>query len=129
MGKLPTRDQELCDHCMAPLTNHIPALEYMKEILHECFKMGIPLKTRHQEVTPGQFEFASEHWEPFLAGAAETTFLVPTSMMASAVSSARQATSRGTAAACAASTAARLQPLPPHPGGGRQRDLGLLPLL
>ena len=33
----------------------------MKEIQHECFKMGIPLETRHREVTPGQFEFAPEH--------------------------------------------------------------------
>ena len=33
----------------------------MKEIQHECFKMGIPLKTRHQEVAPGQFEFALEY--------------------------------------------------------------------
>ena len=80
MGKLHTRNQELCDHCIAPLTNHIPALECMKEILHECFKMGIPLKARHQEVTPGHFEFALEYWESFLAGAEETTFLAPPSM-------------------------------------------------
>jgi len=58
MGKLPARDQEMCDHYMAPLTSHTPALECMKEIQHECFKMGIPLKTRHREVAPGQFEFA-----------------------------------------------------------------------
>jgi len=61
MGKLPARDQELCDHYMAPLTTHTPALECMKEIQHECFKMGIPLKTRHREVAPGQFEFAPEY--------------------------------------------------------------------
>ena len=35
-------------------------LECMKEIQHECFKMGIPLETRPREVTPGQFEFAPE---------------------------------------------------------------------
>jgi len=61
MGKLPARDQEMCDHYMAPLTTHTPALECMKEIQHECFKMGIPLKTRHREVAPGQFEFAPEY--------------------------------------------------------------------
>jgi len=61
MGKLPARDQELCDHYMAPLTTHTPALECMKEIQRECFKMGIPLKTRHREVAPGQFEFAPEY--------------------------------------------------------------------
>jgi len=58
MGKLPARDQELCDHYMAPLTTHTPALACMQEIQDECFKMGIPLKTRHREVAPGQFEFA-----------------------------------------------------------------------
>ena len=61
MGKLPARDQELCDYYMASLTTHTPALECMKEIEHECFKMGIPLKIRHQEVAPCQFEFAPEY--------------------------------------------------------------------
>ena len=52
--------------------------------------MGIPLKTRHQEVTPGQFKFAPEYWDSFLAGAEETLFLAPPSMMASAVSFVRK---------------------------------------
>ena len=60
MGKLPARDQELCDYFMAPLTTHTPPLECMKEIEHECFKMGIPLKIRHREVAPCQFDFAPE---------------------------------------------------------------------
>lgn len=30
----------------------------MKEIQEQCFKIGIPLKTRHREVAPGQYEFA-----------------------------------------------------------------------
>mmetsp|Transcript_49176 Transcript_49176/g.73094 ORF Transcript_49176/g.73094 Transcript_49176/m.73094 type:complete len:729 (-) Transcript_49176:158-2344(-) len=58
MGKLPPRDQEMCDHYMGPLSTHTPALAAMKEIQDECFKLGIPLKTRHREVAPGQFEFA-----------------------------------------------------------------------
>ena len=41
MGKLPARDQELCDHYMPSLTTHTPALKCMKEIEHECFKMDI----------------------------------------------------------------------------------------
>jgi len=53
MGKAPARDQEMCDHYMAPLTTHTPALACMREIQEECFKMGIPLKTRHREVAPG----------------------------------------------------------------------------
>ena len=28
----------------------------MAEVEHECFKLGIPAKTRHNEVAPGQFE-------------------------------------------------------------------------
>jgi len=61
IGKIPPRDQEMCDHYMAPLSTATPALECMKEIQKECFKMGIPLKTRHREVAPNQFEFAPEY--------------------------------------------------------------------
>ena len=56
MGASPSRGQELSDHYMAPL-NPI-ALACMKEMQHECFKMGIPLNTRHQEVAPNQYECA-----------------------------------------------------------------------
>lgn len=58
MGKLAPRDQEMCDHYMAPLSSATPALACMKEIQEECWKMGIPLKTRHREVAPNQYEFA-----------------------------------------------------------------------
>jgi glutamine synthetase len=58
MGKVAPRDQEMCDHYMAPLSSSSPALQCMKEIQEECWKMGIPLKTRHREVAPNQFEFA-----------------------------------------------------------------------
>jgi len=51
----------MSDHYMGPLTTHTPALAFMKEVQDECFKMGIPLKTRHREVAPGQFEFAPEY--------------------------------------------------------------------
>jgi len=56
MGKQPPRGQELCDHYMAPL-NQV-ALKCMQEIQHEAFLMGIPLKTRHREVAPNQYEVA-----------------------------------------------------------------------
>lgn len=61
MGKMAARDQEMCDHYMAPLSEATPALACMQEIQNECFKMGIPLKTRHREVAPNQFEFAPEY--------------------------------------------------------------------
>jgi len=56
MGAPPSRGQELCDHYMAPL-NQV-ALACIKEMQHEGFKMGIPLKTRHREVAPNQYEMA-----------------------------------------------------------------------
>jgi len=58
IGKDAPRGQEMCDHYMAPLSSATPALACMQEIQDECWKMGIPLKTRHREVAPGQFEFA-----------------------------------------------------------------------
>ena len=33
-------------------------LAYMQELEYEAIKLGIPLKTRHNEVAPGQFEMA-----------------------------------------------------------------------
>mmetsp|Transcript_6127 Transcript_6127/g.13211 ORF Transcript_6127/g.13211 Transcript_6127/m.13211 type:complete len:613 (+) Transcript_6127:462-2300(+) len=58
IGKDAPRGQEMCDHYMAPLSSSTPALACMQEIQEECHKIGIPLKTRHREVAPNQFEFA-----------------------------------------------------------------------
>mmetsp|Transcript_26031 Transcript_26031/g.53496 ORF Transcript_26031/g.53496 Transcript_26031/m.53496 type:complete len:713 (-) Transcript_26031:437-2575(-) len=58
MGKNAPRGQEMCDHYMAPLSSATAALACMQEIQDECWRMGIPLKTRHREVAPNQFEFA-----------------------------------------------------------------------
>lgn len=58
IGKNAPRGQEMCDHYMAPLSSATAALECMKEIQDECWRLGIPLKTRHREVAPNQFEFA-----------------------------------------------------------------------
>mmetsp|Transcript_34832 Transcript_34832/g.75694 ORF Transcript_34832/g.75694 Transcript_34832/m.75694 type:complete len:722 (-) Transcript_34832:66-2231(-) len=58
MGKMPGRGQEGCDHYMAPIKNNTAALAAIKEIQQECFKLGIPLKTRHREVAPNQYEMA-----------------------------------------------------------------------
>ena len=56
MGADAPRGQEMCDHYMAAI-NPV-ALECMQEIQHECFMLGIPLRTRHREVAPNQYEFA-----------------------------------------------------------------------
>lgn len=58
LGRMPPRGQEMSDHYMAPLNLESPALKCMQEIQEVCFAMGIPLRTRHREVAPNQFEFA-----------------------------------------------------------------------
>jgi len=58
IGKDAPRGQEMCDHYMAPPSSATPALACMQEIQDEAWKLGIPLKTRHREVAPNQFEFA-----------------------------------------------------------------------
>ena len=58
MGKDAPRGQEMCDHYMAPLSSANSALEAMKEMQEAAFLLGIPLRTRHREVAPNQFEFA-----------------------------------------------------------------------
>lgn len=58
IGKDAPRGQEMSDHYMAPLSTSTAALACMQEIQDECWRLGIPLKTRHREVAPNQFEFA-----------------------------------------------------------------------
>jgi len=56
MGKNAPRGQETCDHYMAAI-NPI-AMACLQELQHECFMLGIPLRTRHREVAPNQYEVA-----------------------------------------------------------------------
>jgi glutamine synthetase len=56
MGKHAPRGQEMSDHYMGPL-NQV-AMKCLQEIQHECFLVGIPMKTRHREVAPNQYECA-----------------------------------------------------------------------
>jgi glutamine synthetase len=58
LGRDMPRGQEMCDHYMAPLSFATASKECMTEIQETCYKMGIPLRTRHREVAPGQYEFA-----------------------------------------------------------------------
>ena len=57
-GKQPARGQDMSDHYMAPISRATTAFDCMRQIQSECFKIGIPLKTRHREVAPNQYEFA-----------------------------------------------------------------------
>ncbi len=55
-GARPPRGQEFDDHYFGAIPERVQAC--MFEVERECFKLGIPTKTRHNEVAPGQFEIA-----------------------------------------------------------------------
>lgn len=44
---------------MAPPSLSSPALSCMQDVQNQAFKLGIPLRTRHREVAPNQYELAS----------------------------------------------------------------------
>mmetsp|Transcript_8367 Transcript_8367/g.25991 ORF Transcript_8367/g.25991 Transcript_8367/m.25991 type:complete len:706 (+) Transcript_8367:56-2173(+) len=58
IGADAPRGQEMCDHYMASLSFSTPALACIKEAQQQCFQLGIPLRTRHREVAPNQYEVA-----------------------------------------------------------------------
>jgi glutamine synthetase len=55
-GALPPKGQEFEDHYFGAIPERV--LAFMLESERELFKLGIPAKTRHNEVAPGQFELA-----------------------------------------------------------------------
>lgn len=55
-GHNPARGQQLDDHYFGTIPSRVS--NYIKEFEYECWKLGIPLSTRHNEVAPGQFEVA-----------------------------------------------------------------------
>ncbi|RPA56387.1 glutamine synthetase type III [Gordonia oryzae] len=55
-GAKPSKGQEFDDHYFGSIPDRV--LAYMIELDRELFKQGIPAKTRHNEVAPGQFELA-----------------------------------------------------------------------
>jgi glutamine synthetase len=55
-GAAPYRGQELEDHYFAPIRERI--LAYMMDLDRDLWRLGIPAKTRHNEVAPAQFELA-----------------------------------------------------------------------
>eukprot|EP00854_Cymbomonas_tetramitiformis_P015042 gene15042-17776_t len=58
LGRSPALGQEGSTHYMAPINTTKSVFPCMQEIQQECYKVGIPLKTRHREVAPNQYEFA-----------------------------------------------------------------------
>lgn len=55
-GNPPAKGQELEDHYFGSIKERF--MGFMQEVEEEAFYLGIPLKTRHAEVAPGQYEFA-----------------------------------------------------------------------
>ena len=56
MGHESAKNQQLEDHYFGSIPPRVTA--FMKELEIECHKLGIPVKTRHNEVAPNQFELA-----------------------------------------------------------------------
>jgi len=65
MGHASAKDQQLEDHYFGDIPERVMA--YMQELEIECLKLGIPIKTRHNEVAPNQFECAPIFEEANLA--------------------------------------------------------------
>ncbi|CAN5708260.1 glutamine synthetase III [soil metagenome] len=55
-GARPPKGQQLEDHYFGSIPARV--LSYMAEVERELYRLGVPVKTRHNEVAPGQFEFA-----------------------------------------------------------------------
>lgn len=56
LGRESTRGQQFEDHYFGSISSRV--LAYMQEVEQEMYKLGVPLKTRHNEVAPSQFEVA-----------------------------------------------------------------------
>jgi glutamine synthetase len=65
LGHLSAKGQQLDDHYFGSIPNR--ALNFMRELETECMLLGIPVKTRHNEVAPNQFELAPIFEEANLA--------------------------------------------------------------
>jgi glutamine synthetase len=55
-GHAPARGQQMEDHYFGSIPGRV--YDFMKEFEIECWKLGIPVRTRHNEVAPSQFEVA-----------------------------------------------------------------------
>ncbi|MBN8554743.1 MAG: glutamine synthetase III [Deltaproteobacteria bacterium] len=56
LGRASTRGQQFEDHYFGSIPARV--LAFMHEIEQELYKLGVPIKTRHNEVAPAQFELA-----------------------------------------------------------------------
>ncbi|MGJ8666701.1 MAG: glutamine synthetase III [Patiriisocius sp.] len=65
LGHSSAKGQQLDDHYFGSIPKR--ALDYMRDLETECMLLGIPVKTRHNEVAPNQFELAPIFEETNLA--------------------------------------------------------------
>lgn len=65
MGHSSAKDQQLEDHYFGAIPERVNA--FMDELEYECHRLGIPVKTRHNEVAPNQYELAPIFEEANLA--------------------------------------------------------------
>ena len=65
VGHESAKNQQLDDHYFGAIPSRVQ--EFMKDLEVECYKLGIPVKTRHNEVAPNQFELAPIYEECNLA--------------------------------------------------------------
>lgn len=65
LGHESAKNQQLDDHYFGAIPSRVQ--EFMKDLEVECYKLGIPVKTRHNEVAPNQFEIAPIYEECNLA--------------------------------------------------------------
>ena len=61
IGHTAAKDQQLEDHYFGAIPSRVMA--FMKDFETEAYKLGVQLKTRHNEVAPNQFEFAPIYGE------------------------------------------------------------------
>ncbi|MDR1724822.1 MAG: glutamine synthetase III [Bacteroidales bacterium] len=65
IGHIAAKDQQLEDHYFGAIPQR--TMSFMKEFEQEAYRLGILLKTRHNEVAPNQFECAPLYEEANLA--------------------------------------------------------------
>ncbi|MFP2994386.1 glutamine synthetase III [Spongiivirga sp. MCCC 1A20706] len=65
LGHTSAKGQQLDDHYFGSIPTR--ALRFMQDLEKECMLLGIPVKTRHNEVAPNQFELAPIYEEANLA--------------------------------------------------------------
>ncbi|MBQ3634060.1 MAG: glutamine synthetase III [Bacteroidales bacterium] len=65
MGHASSKNQQLDDHYFGSIPERVAY--FMRDLEIECHRLGIPAKTRHNEVAPGQFELAPIYEEANIA--------------------------------------------------------------